>query len=249
VSFTVALIGPDGAGKSTIARRLETSFPLPVKVLYMGINTESSNVALPTTRLIERVRRARERGSGAARSAAFPAAGANRKPGGKLWNALRLANRLAEEWYRQFLSWSYRRRGKIVVYDRHFKFDFECDRNRQRRFSDRLHRWCLAKFYPRPHLVIYLDAPAEVLFARKGEANLQWLEERRQAFLSQGAETPGFVRVDATQPLKAVYAEVRKRILGFHEARAKTQRAGAGAAGRKGIHRAQNDDAEGFSAT
>jgi len=249
VSFTVALIGPDGAGKSTIARRLETSFPLPVKVLYMGINTESSNVALPTTRLIERVRRVRQRRLAAVRPGTGTAALATGKSSGKLWAAVRLTNRLAEEWYRQFLSWGYTRRGKIVVYDRHFKFDFECDRNRQRSLSDRLHRWCLAKFYPRPHLVIYLDAPAEVLFARKGEANLQWLEERRQAFLSQGAETPGFVRVDATQPLKAVYAEVRERILGFNEARAKTQRAGAGAAGRKAIQRAQNDDAEGFSAT
>ena len=234
MSFTVALIGPDGAGKSTIARRLETSLPLPVKVLYMGINAESSNVALPTTRLIERVRKARQRRSEAVQLATHPAAGANRKPGGKLWTTVRLANRLAEEWYRQFLSWSYRHRGQIVVYDRHFRFDFECDKNRQRRFSDRLHRWCLAKFYPRPDLVIYLDAPAEVLFARKGEANLQWLEERRQAFLSQGATTPGFVRVDATQPLETVYAEVRERILGFNEARAKTHRAGAGAAGRKG---------------
>ena len=234
MSFTVALIGPDGAGKSTIARRLETSFPLPVKVLYMGINTESSNVALPTTRLIERVRRARQRRSEAVQSATYPAAGASRKPGGNLWAAVRLANQLAEEWYRQLLSWSYRRRGKIVVYDRHFKFDFECERSTQRRFSDRLHRWCLAKFYPRPDLVIYLDAPAEVLFARKGEANLQWLEERRQAFLSQGAATPGFVRVDATQPLEAVYAEVRERIMGFNEARAKTRRVGAGTAGSKG---------------
>ena len=246
MSFTVALIGPDGAGKSTIAQRLESSFPLPVKRLYMGINTESSNVALPTTRLIERVRRTRHRKPGAMQPATPPTAGANRRPAGKLWAAVRLANRLAEEWYRQFLSWSYNHRGKIVVYDRHFKFDFECDRSRERRFSDRLHRWCLAKLYPWPDLVIYLDAPAEVLFARKGEANLQWLEERRQAFLSQGATMPGFVRVDATQPLEAVYTEVRERILDFNEAHSKTRRTGARVARRQ---RAQNDDAEGFSAT
>ena len=232
MSFTVALIGPDGAGKSSIARRLESSFPLPVKRLYMGINTESSNVALPTTRLIERLRQARRRRSGAVRSATSPAAGASRKPAGKLWAAVRLANRLAEEWYRQLLSWSYRLRGKIVVYDRHFKFDFEWEKGRQRRFSDRLHRWFLAKCYPQPDLVIYLDAPAEVLFARKGEANLQWLEERRQAFLRQGAKMPGFVRVDATQSLEAVHAEVRERILEFRNTPAKMKRAGAGLLGR-----------------
>jgi thymidylate kinase len=220
VTFTVALIGPDGAGKSTIARRLEASFPLPVKRLYMGINTESSNVALPTTRLIERVRQARQRRSGAAPSGAGRVIRTRHKPGGKVWAAVRLANRLAEEWFRQLVSWGYRRRGKIVVYDRHFKFDFETSTSRDLSFSDRVHRWCLAKLYPRPDLVIYLDAPAEVLFARKGEANLHWLEERRQAFLSQGTRTPGFIRVDATQSVEAVYAEVCQQILGLHRARA-----------------------------
>jgi hypothetical protein len=95
-------------------------------------------------------------------------------------------------------------------------------------------------------LVIYLDAPAEVLFARKGEANLQWLEERRQAFLSQGTQTPGFVCVDATQPLDAVYADVHERILGFYEAHSKSRRTGTGLARRQP---SQADDAEGFSAT
>src|SRR6266571_1664289 len=50
--FTVALIGPDGAGKTTIGRRLEQTLPLPVRYVYMGINYEASNHVLPTTRLI-----------------------------------------------------------------------------------------------------------------------------------------------------------------------------------------------------
>ena len=53
--YTVALIGGDGAGKTTIADQLRDSFPLPLKYLYMGINIESSNVALPTSRIIEKL--------------------------------------------------------------------------------------------------------------------------------------------------------------------------------------------------
>ena len=58
--FTVALVGPDGAGKSTIARQLVGhKLPLPVKYVYMGVNLDSSNLVLPTTRLILEIKRAR----------------------------------------------------------------------------------------------------------------------------------------------------------------------------------------------
>jgi hypothetical protein len=59
-AFTVALIGPDGAGKTTVARRLEqTGLEVPVKYLYMGINADASNHLLPTTRLVRALKRAR----------------------------------------------------------------------------------------------------------------------------------------------------------------------------------------------
>lgn len=222
--FSVALIGSDGAGKSTVAQWLESTFTLPLKTLYMGINAESSNVALPTSRLIAYVKQARRKRTDPAQvgKTMHTAAGTEKKPKGTLWAAIRLLNNLAEEWYRQLLSWRYQRKGYIVVYDRHFQFDFEYDngtKGQNRRLSDRIHRWCLAKLYPRPDLVIYLDAPAEVLFARKGEATLEWLESRRRSFLDQEAKTPGFIRVDATQPLKAVCREVGGRIMEFYEAR------------------------------
>ncbi|MDQ4078675.1 MAG: hypothetical protein M3220_20845, partial [Chloroflexota bacterium] len=57
--FTVALIGADGAGKTTVGKRLEGALPLPAKYIYMGINLESSNLVLPTTRLILEVKRLR----------------------------------------------------------------------------------------------------------------------------------------------------------------------------------------------
>jgi hypothetical protein len=36
----------------------------------------------------------------------------------------------------------------------------------------------LEHFYPKPNLVIYLDAPAEMLFARKKEGTIELLEQR-----------------------------------------------------------------------
>ena len=134
--------------------------------------------------------------------------------GQMLWAAGRLVNFLAEEWSRQLLSWIYRAQGYIVLYDRHFLFDFSLDgvESDVGTFERRLHRWILTQLYPRPSLVIYLDAPAEVLFARKGEKTLEELENRRQAFIRQGTQVRNFVRVDGTQQLNAVCAEVSKLI-------------------------------------
>ena len=107
---------------------------------------------------------------------------------GKMRAALRLANRLAEEWFRQILSWVYQTLGYVALYDRHFLFDFHTigKPGQTPRLSDRLHVWLLRSLYPRPDLIIFLDAPPEVLMARKGEATLDYLELRRRAFLQAG---------------------------------------------------------------
>jgi thymidylate kinase len=123
-----------------------------------------------------------------------------------------MLNRLAEEWYRQLLSCWYEHRGYVVIYDRHYAFDFEYNPGRQLRLTERIHRWMLANHYPRPDLVLFLDAPPEVLYARKHEWGVPRLQARREALLRQGARTRDFVRIDAAQPLNAVYADVAAHI-------------------------------------
>lgn len=221
---SVALIGPDGAGKTTIARRLVAEPDLDARYLYMGVSVESSNVCLPTTRLARRLKRALGRredgpGDGAGGPAGAGADEARKKDrrgrwwdprGGRLWAAARLANRVAEEWYRQLLAGRHQLRGRLVVYDRHYLFDYRGSdiEHRNRTPSKRIHRWLLEAAYPRPDLVICLDAPGEVLFARKGEKSPEALEARRRAFLRQGREMESFVRVDATRSPEEVYREV-----------------------------------------
>lgn len=200
-----ALIGCDGAGKTTIARRLESEqplLPMRVRYLYMGINRGSSNVTLPIDTLLKTAQRFRKvRGRSGPKDVWY-------------WPLFRLTKHVAEECYRQLVSWMYRVQGYAVLYDRHFQFEFPPKGSKQCSGKcDRLHRWFLAKVYPRPDMVLFLDAPPDVLFARKHEAGIELLEARRRSFLEQGQRAPNFVRIDANRPLEVVYRDVVTNIL------------------------------------
>ncbi|HEX2105795.1 MAG TPA: hypothetical protein VHF51_19235 [Solirubrobacteraceae bacterium] len=226
--LTVALIGCDGAGKTTVARALERETDLPVRYLYMGVSGASSNRRLLTSRLADAIKRAAgarghdgahangtgPAGAGGANGASPNGAGeARRRRGGGARAALRLANRLAEEWYRQLIAEAYRARGSIVVFDRHFLADYHAFdvAGAGRPLTRRIHGWMLWHAYPRPDLAVFLDAPPEVLYARKGEGTIASLTRRRADYLglAQAGEVAGsFAVVSATQPLGAVIDEV-----------------------------------------
>ena len=215
---TVAIIGADGAGKSTVARALESSLPLRVKYIYMGSNIESANIALPTSRLILYLKRRSFRRVAKREGITDPtflSTHHNAHRGvkyGPVAAAFRHANRLAEGYFRQAVASVYVLRGFVVIFDRDLLSDMS-KVTRSSRLSDRVYHWILTYLYPRPSIVIFLDAPAEVLFARKGEGTIDYLEQRREAYVAGSVGTRGFVRVDAAQSLECVVAEVAGQIL------------------------------------
>ncbi|MFN8187984.1 MAG: hypothetical protein U0R69_13025 [Gaiellales bacterium] len=225
--FTIALIGADGAGKTTVARRLEHELGLPVRYLYMGDSKDSSNVMLPTTRAVRALKRRR----GATPDRAGPRDHAElakprpRNPAKRALKAtksgLRLANQLAEEWYRQGLAWRGARRGEIVVFDRHFFSDYHAYdvAGADLPLSRRIHGFFLSRVYPLPDLVIFLDAPPEVLFARKGEGTIEILRRRREEYLALAELTESFAVVDAARPLDEVTAQVVSLVRSFSATR------------------------------
>jgi thymidylate kinase len=220
--FSVALVGPDGAGKTTIGRRLERSFPIPLKYIYMGDNLEACNVLLPTTRLARAIRRLRGRPStGGPPLRRTP----RRRPttrlgrlGASLTSFVVWANhQLAEEWFRLLVAWVYQSRGTIVVFDRHFLADYY--HHQRGSLGNRIHGFLLEHVYPQPDLMILLDAPTPVLFARKSEGSIEALEARRQEYPGLSRMLKAFAVVDATQPADEVERAVAALITRFHAAR------------------------------
>lgn len=215
----VALIGGDGAGKTTVAEMLISRGPFPARYVYMGVNAASSNISLPTTRLVYRLkvrnvrRRRRLAGADAGDDAPISLHGLEHRQDrrGKVWAVARLINRMAEELLRSGVSMWFQARGFVVIYDRHFLFDYVVG-SHGARATDRFHRWFLERVYSKPDLVLFLDAPPEQLFARKPEVPVSYLEKRRDAYLAQARFVNRFETVDASQPLEDVYRDVVGRI-------------------------------------
>lgn len=219
-AFTVAVVGADGSGKSTVARQIVGTDPRRFKYIYMGWAIDSANHALPTTRLLAYWKRRALRdeiGDSALPPAALMSDDMRSKlPAGKLVKLLSFLNRIADEQYRQLIAWLCRMRGYTVIFDRHYLFEYVQDPESH---PDGLHRW-IEKTHARltkqlcraPDLVIFLDAPARTLYERKSEWPIEHLEHQRAKIETEGRSARNFVRIDVSQPVDRVVKQALQQI-------------------------------------
>jgi thymidylate kinase len=217
IGRSVALIGIDGAGKSTVAHDVVGRLPFDAGYLYMGVNLDASPVMLPTTRLALAIKRRR---GGRADMTAGHGESASRRNGpiASIRRLVRIANWLAEEGYRALLARRIQRRPAVVVFDRHFFCDYYASAvapGRRRGLDARIHGYVLRRWYPRPDLTLFLDAPPEVLVARKGGETVERLAQRRLEYLDLQGVMPTYQVVDADRPLGEVVDDVVGRIVAF----------------------------------
>jgi thymidylate kinase len=167
IGMTIAILGPDGAGKTTLAGGLAASVPLPSRQVYMGVWRE-----YPWDRWLRCL------------------------PGARL--GLRLARLAARAGECQY----HRLRGRIVFLDR-FTYDAalpmpELD------WRGRVTAAMVRRLSSEPDLVLVLDAPAEVMYARKGEQGVPVLARDRTAYLRLATKHPAATVIDASLPPSGV---------------------------------------------
>ena len=198
---SVALLAPDGAGKSTLAETIIRQRHLNARFIYMGDNLKASNVGLPTTPWFKRKKKQKRN-----------------NPLIKLILAVfNFPNSLLEQWYRSAVGGYYRSRGKFVVYDR-YVYDSWINPPVTRMIK-KIRRFLIERTCPTPDLVILLDAPGAVLFDRKGEHTPEGLETKRQAYLALQKQLSNLLVVDATQDAQTVQAEVIHMLWQYYRTR------------------------------
>lgn len=184
----VAIMGPDGAGKSTLISRVEASWPLPVETIYMGLYQDDHMASSPSVRI----------------------------PG------VALAGNVGRQMGRWCRGLVHRLRGRLVLFDR-YTYDSLLTPAASLSRPGRLRRLMMARACPAPDLLVVLDAPAEVLFERKGEHDLELLERHRQGLLQLAGSFSQGVVIDATERPEEVERAVIEAIRARLRARASTQ--------------------------
>ena len=136
-----------------------------------------------------------------------PSAARRRIPG------LGFVSQLITQWWRYLAARYHQAHGRLVIFDR-YTFDALLPPPQRLSRLGRLRRWLLAHACPAPDLVLVLDAPGEVLYARKGEHSVAFLEQQRQRYLELQSYLPQTIVVDATRGAEEVRREATVAIWG-----------------------------------
>jgi len=192
--FWVVFLGPDGVGKTSVLRRVgEDLAPAFRREAYFHLRPHLG------------------RGAAIASGPVTDPHGAD--PRGHLLSTAKLFYFLFD----YVFGYAFRLhpklvRSTLVLFDRYFH-DLLVDPKRYRYGGAMWLARLFGAILPRPDLWVVLDAPAEVVVARKGEVPLAEAARQREAYRSVTQRFSDVALVDASQPLETVVRDVESHIL------------------------------------
>lgn len=192
----IAFVGCDGSGKSAVIRRVAELLRgggIQVKcghwrpvVLFMG-STDRESVSVENPH--------------------------GRDPRGFATSVLKLGW-LWFNWWAGWWTGLRKARGEgFVLFDR-FHGDVLADPRRYRYGGPLWLARIATRVMPQPDMVLYLDAPPEVLLSRKQEVSRDALEQSRHRYSELGKMYQRFLTIDASQSLDLVVDDVLLKIMG-----------------------------------
>jgi thymidylate kinase len=191
----VAVLGPDGAGKSTLIEHL--------KVNLAGVFRRTAVFHLRPGVM-------GPKGSNA------PVANPHGKQKHPLWLSL-----LKISFYTLDCSLGYLLRVRqklvrstLVLFDRYYD-DLLVDPRRYRYGGPKWFARLARRFIPKPDLFLILDVPPGMLLARKQEVSLQELIRQREAYRRLGLGLPNAIFLDGSLPLSEVAQNASEAILDY----------------------------------
>jgi thymidylate kinase len=202
--LSIAFLGPDGCGKSSVIDRLRYELSGAFRrVEYQHLFPRPAPFIAPGGPADAAVTNPHE----------LP-------PRGTAGSALKLLN----FWSRYLtgtLRWTYPRlvSSTLVIFDRYYH-DLIVDPRRYRYGAPLSWARLLGRTIPQPDLVFILDAPPEIIQARKQEVPFAESARQRAAYLDLVPCLRAAHVLDATQPLDRVVADVIRIVLARLEARA-----------------------------
>jgi thymidylate kinase len=187
----VAILGPDGSGKGTIIDELIRTIPVGVTTLYLGRRTSSPRS--PT---------------------GIAPTSTRRRP---LRESLFVMTKAARAWTKLLGGYAAAWRGHIVLCDRH-PIEVLAIRPDRSRFAASLERFLARRLTPKPDAIVVLEAPAEVLLARKPEHPAATLRAWQRGYVGElvplGAhtvDTSGSVDQSVASVSRVVWDALRER--------------------------------------
>lgn len=103
---------------------------------------------------------------------------------------------------------------KLVIFDRYY-YDYYADMKRYQYKLSPAFAKAFAWSIPSPNLIFVLDAPAEILYARKQELPVEELARQREAYRSFAQKHRHAILIDATRSEEQVAQQITTEILKY----------------------------------